>query len=257
MKKNTNAIVTIDNNMNPSFILRNTDISKKSPKVTLIANTHRTVIRVAPLSKQNKRLTPKIKWRLVQEHFPLGVLLCENTHYFDGCVITGVNEDVFLMVALPQDISQAITNMALEEWGSIHRINNLETMEDLLFRHFSHLAKNQKRKPTRFNSQKRVGSCSEDVISGVLPQWIIFPQDDGYKVLYMDKGLPCGAYYISNREGFREAELNRVWEIAAAHNILVMGCDETDALWIKEFIQGRDHSTTILTGIKYPSIIGL
>ena len=234
MGKKTYVIATVDNDAKPSFV-DNQDRSTKKP-ITLLTNTHRAIIRIAKLTKQEKRLTSKIKWRLVQENFPLGILLNENTHYFDGCIFTNATgERIFLMVALPKNISQAITDMALEEWGSIHRITHLGTLEDLLFRQYTQLEKNHEKETPH-------------------AQWIVFPQDEGFRILHINNGLPGGAYYISNREGFREAELARVWEIASTQSAVMLDCDEVDIGWIKESLP---YLTTIETGIKYPSIIGL
>ncbi|MCL2362203.1 MAG: hypothetical protein FWC73_10375 [Defluviitaleaceae bacterium] len=225
------AIVSVDNDFKVSFA--EDSLPKKVSGVTLVADTHRAIVRVVKLTKADKKLTPKIKWRLVQENFPLGILLSEETHYFDGRVFTnGEGEHCFLMVALPKNISQAIADIAVEKFESIHKISRLDTIEHLMFAYYA-------RKTEKPHAQ-----------------WIIYPQDEGFRILHMEAGMPCGAYYMSNRVDMREAELGRVWEVAVPDNVVILRRESfADGLWIEEFVQSRGDA--IITCEAIPNLTAI
>lgn len=266
MKKNICAEVTLCDELKPIFTA---PVLGKASNVMLIANTHRTIIRVAELSKRERWLTPKIKWRLVQENFPLGNLINENTHIFDGSMFANnAGKTCFLMAAFPKAASDAVAEMGVEKWGSIHRLRRLDTMEHMLFRHYARLVNKAKGENGRRTKTPE-------------PLWVIFPQGLGFKILHIEDGLPNSVHYISNQPRLCEIELSRVWEEVMPSRVIKLlrggacgtkdsesvhdsGCKgvcasdsmdaddecgrnckyagdiyDSDGLWIDEFIRGR------------------
>ena len=171
---------------------------KKPRQVTLVVNTHRTVIRAHELTGRDNRLTPTVKWRLVQENFPLGPLMNEDTHIFDGSVFeNSTGGRYFVMMALPKAIAEPIGEMGMEKWGSSYKLARLDTIEHVLFRHY---APNEKTHAL----------------------WVVFPQSNGFRVLHMSDGVPRGGYSISNHPELREEELARVWEAATPEEVVLL-----------------------------------
>jgi len=174
----------------------------KGSHVVLVANSNKVVIRVTELSKRDRRLSPAVKWRLVQENFPIGTLLNADTHIFDGSVFkNSAGQVCFMMAALPKAIAEPIGEMA-EKWIKPHKLMRLDTIEHMMFRQFAHKAA-LSREPTG-------------------PQWLIFRQSQGFRILQLSNGLPQGAYYISDNPEFRAAELERVWKVAAPENGVIL-----------------------------------
>ena len=246
------TIVTVNEDLVPSFNqpdftsatmaqksdFRSANKSKKVSQVCLIANTHKTIIRIAKLTKHDRFLNPKSKWRFVQENFPLGMLLNETTHIFDGTIFANKEgKRCFLMAAFPKALSDAVAEKGIKNWGSIHKIQRLDTIEHMMFRHYS-----------------RIVSITRDangrLIKSPLPQWVIFPQDEGYRVLALDEGLPQSTYRISNHPNLREAELQRAFDANAPAIIVILtfnNDDKADGLkpgissWIEVFARSRGN----------------
>jgi len=220
-------------------------LPSKAARVTLVVNTHRAVIRVAELTGRDRRLSPAVKWRLVQENFPVGALLNAETHIFDGSVFNdSTGRQRFMMVALPKAIAEPIGAMAEERWGSVHRLMRLDTIEHMIFRYF-----------TCVNIQKE----------NPLPLWVVFPQGMGFRILCLENGLPMMVHYISNHPELRLAELDRAWEVASperavilirekdvesdakSNNAIMPGADaasrlddaKNQSLWLQNFARGR------------------
>jgi len=211
MKKNIYAEVVIEDG---KVIINEDTDTNKVRSVTLIANSHRCIVRTAKLISK-ERLTPKTQWRLVQDHFPMGNLLNENTHIFDGSLFENISgEQCFLMVAIPKDISQAITEEAKVKWYSVYKFKALDTIEHILFRHYTNL--------------KNKNPISE---------WIIFPQDAGFRVLVLEDGLPISAHYISNHPEYRESELERAWD--TVKKVIILTRPFSDSTWIEQFMRSR------------------
>ena len=233
-KKMIYAEVTVNEDFEPLII----NISQnKGSRVALIANTHRVVVRVADLSGHSKRLTPRIQWQLVQESFPMGPAMNENTHIFDGGVFTNSdNRRCFMMVALPKAIAEPIVELGIEKWGSVHKLERLDTVEHVLFRYYTNAAK----KPAG-KSSTEIDTDNETPMS----QWVVLPQDMGHKVLYMEDGLPHSAHYISSHPELREAELDRVWHAAVPSHVTILArtsddeATDSDSSWLREFVKGR------------------
>lgn len=223
-------------------------------KVTLIANTHRAIIRVAEMPARSKRLSTADKWRMVEENFPLGPTLNADTHIFDGSIFeNNAGKRCFMMVAIPKAIAEPIGEMAVEKWGSEHKLARLDTIEHMLFRHVGREAINMRSKTKETPA----------------PVWVVFPQGIGFRILHIIDGLPKGAYYISDHPDLRGAELERAWESATpSHAVFISripgtemdtgvpanaeeavaadiaaGLRDSDdggsGLWIFEFMQGR------------------
>ena len=236
MGKMIYAEVTANENFEPAI----TQVSKvNGSRVALIANTHRAIVRVADLTVQDKRLTAATQWRLVQENFPMGPQLNENTHIFDGGVFTNATKrSCFLMIAIPKAIAEPIAEIAVERWGSVHKLKRLDTIEHILFRYYTNAAKKASNK-----------AQLDTDIENHKAQWIIFPQDLGYRILFMNDGLPHGAHYISNHPDLRAAELDRAWNTATPSHVTIlsrMSDDEeaavSDDQWLHEFLKGKGVS---------------
>jgi len=238
-KKMTYAEVIVDDCLKPAIANLDEIKGKKLP-VVLVANTHRVVIRIAELSGRDKRLSPMIQWRLVQDNYPLGPLLNEETHIFDGSVFeNSTGRCCFMMAALPKAVAESVGEMGTEHWGSANKLVRLETIEHLLFRRYADAAS--------------IVSNDEESIAN---KWIVFSQDDGFRILHIDDGLPQGAYYISNHPEMRMGELDQVWDAAKPSYVTILtrlpnkgedddSLDTPDPkewskyLWIWEFIQGK------------------
>ena len=224
-KKLTYAEIGIDDEHNASILSTSTD----APRASLIANTHRTIIRVAELTKRDMWLREKNKWRLVQENFPLGRQLNETTHIFDGSLFTNNSgKRSFLMAALPLRVSESIFELSLEKWGSIHKIEGLETIEHMLFRHYA----------------KQANSARDDngkQIKNPKPMWVIFPQGKGFRLLVLDDGLPKSALCISSVPRTRLHELKRYWAGAETNNVTILfrkGEKKKNA-WLQAFFKKK------------------
>lgn len=210
--------------------------------VTLVANTHRVAVRVAQLTGSDRKLSPVVKWRLVQENFPIGALMNGETHVFDGSVFKdATGRQCFMMVALPKTIAESIGAMAEEKWGSVHRLARLDTMEHMLFRHFA-VAPVRKR-PNVADLKQNDNSMLSPVEETPLSLWVIFPQDTGFRVLCINHGLPQGAYSVSNHPELREAELGRAWEADTPGHVIIHTRKSEDTNWIQEQLQGRGATT--------------
>ena len=218
------AEVTVCDGLTPTITTHDTG---KAFKVALITNTNKAIVRIAGLG--DRRLNPKTKWRLVQDNFPLGNLLNENTHIFDGCLFkNNVGKRCFLMAALPKAVSEAIAEAGIAKWGRVNKLQRLDTLENLLFRHYTKLANKAKDE-----NGKRIKTPK--------PQWVIFPQGMGFKILFINEGLPHSVHYISNHPQFREWELGRVWDAAAPESGVILSREEgsSDCFWIEAFIKDK------------------
>jgi len=200
--------------------------------VMLVANTHRVAIRVAELAGRDRRLSPAIKWRLVEENFPIGELFNGDTHVFDGSVFKdGKGRQCFLMMAMPKIIAEAIGAIAEEKWGNVHRLERLDTVEHMLFRQYCHI---------------KAGQTKENP----LPYWIVFPQGLGFRILHIYEGLPHGVYSVSDHTELREAELEQAWVAAEPTRVVLMTrardsedgamiLPDSGAQWIYDFVQSK------------------
>ena len=203
---------------------------KKPRRVTLVVNTCRTVIRVQELVGRDNRLTPAVKWRLVQENFPLGPLMNEDTHIFDGSVFeNSAGGRYFMMAALPKAIAEPIGEMGVEKWGSPHRLARLDTIEHVLFRHYAGKA------PGLGEGRDIPGEINEKTHA----LWVVFPQSDGFRVLHMSDGVPQGGYSISNHPELREAELSRVLGAATPEQVVLLTREKE-----KSAVPPEDSGTT-------------
>lgn len=169
----------------------------KSRAVVLLANTSKATIRVVDMPKSEKiKPTSSIKniikqitntpdrWELVKSAFPIGEKMNENTHIFDGTMVTNENGDLrFYMTALPVNITEEISQVGIEMFGKLHKLISLDTVEHILFRYFS--------------------SVGNDAL------WVIFPQEDGFRILYLTDGMPRAAWHVNNAVEFREGEILR------------------------------------------------
>jgi len=256
MKKKIYVVVNVDDELNPSFVMQNPDFpSAKIKNMTLVVSTHKTIIRVAKLIGIETSLTPKHKWDLVQENFPFGELFNENTHIFDGCVYqNNFGEHYFFMAALPKSISYAIADAAVEKWGSIHKISRLETIEHILFAHY--VARIQKTmdedsKKTRTARSMFLRQTSQNHMrwsSDDQNQWIVYPQDTGFRTLCIKNGVPHSAYYTSNHEDLRESELDRLCEIASPSSVVLLrhASHDVNYLWMEDYLANRRNVNFVI-----------
>lgn len=226
------AEITIDNNLTPTITPVATN-EKFASRVGLVANTHRTIIRTKELTSRRPWLTSKTKWQLVKDSFPLGLLLSGDTHIFDGTVIqNNQGNRCFLMVAFPKAISESVAELAVEKWGSVHKIHHLDAVEHMLFKHFA-----------------RRASAARDANNQPIqkPQWIVFPQGLGFRILFLENGLPVSAYRVSNQLGLREDELRRVMDVALPEDIVMLSRKPndtsneiySDGAWMEAILQSR------------------
>ena len=176
MRRKTTYIEVTETDMN---ILQHDIFDDPFSRIVLVANTRKTIIRVADIPPPAPDAAAK--WELVRQNFPLGSKMNERTYVFDGSMFSSEGNSRFFMAALPMHTADVIARLA----PSIHRIKRLETIEHILFRHYA---------PTTLDS-----FC------------LALLQGDGLRILHMAHGLPCGAYSISNISPLREAEAERTW----------------------------------------------
>jgi len=179
-----------------SFILPLDENVKKIKSAVLVANVSCTGVRIVDVFVREKpatakewvldrfkRKTPK-HWDMVKSAFPIGVKMNEKTHIFDGSMfVNKAGLRRFFIAALSVDASAEIAEVGMALTGGEHRIKRLETVEHLLFRYYA----------PRFTE----------------PFWVIFPQSEGFRILFLNEGLPCASWYMSNNPEYREDEISR------------------------------------------------
>ena len=160
-------------------------ISFKGKKLVLVANCKKTIVRVADVHEfDHKRgffrskISDSDAWEVIKSVFPFGPSINEETHLFDVCIY---GEKKYVCFGLPADVCEKFAEIGVELTGSIHRVSRLETIENMIF------AKH----------------CNESKV-------LIFPQDDGFKVLIVRDGLPENVFFISNHPERRDAEFERI-----------------------------------------------
>ena len=162
----------------------------------LVANVRQAIIRVVDIAYKSaqgkwglqlqriKRRESLSRWDLVQSAFPIGDKMNEHTHIFDGAVFTNKNGMMrYFMTALPMDVADEIAETGVKLFGSPHRLKCLDTVENILFRHY--------------------------MKHGTEAFWVVFPQGDGLRILFLTDGLPRTTWYVSNTPQFREDEIVR------------------------------------------------
>ena len=154
-------------------------------KLVLAANSKKTIIRVVDANDFShkrgyfgKKITDGDAWEVVKSVFPFGPSINEDTHLFD---ISLYGDNKYVCFGLPIDLCEKYAQIGKELTGSLHRVIRLETIENLIF-------------AWHMNN------------SGI----VVFPQDDGLRVLTVEEGLPKNAFFISNHPDRREAELERI-----------------------------------------------
>jgi len=183
-KKTASFMLPLDKNM------------KKIKPAVLVANISRTGARVVniPIREKPKtsrewildkfkRKTPK-QWDMVKSVFPIGAKMNEKTHIFDGSMFSnkaGLRR--FFIAAMPVDVSDEIAEIGMTLTGNMHRIKRLETAEHLIFRHYA--------------------------MQFMEPFWVVFPQDEGFRILFLNEGLPCASWHMGNNPEYREEEISR------------------------------------------------
>jgi len=180
-----------------SFVLpleENTTYNGKSG--VLIANVRQTAIRIVDITckpaqgkwglllQRTRKMEPISQWDLVKSVFPIGDKMNENTHIFDGSVFTNKDGTMrYFMTALPMNVADEIAEAGVKLFGGPYRLKCLDTVENILFHQYAK--------------------------HGTEALWVIFPQDDGLRVLFLTDGLPRAAWYVSNNPQFREDEVLR------------------------------------------------
>ena len=160
-------------------------ISFKGIKLVLVANCKKTIIRVADVHEFNhkrvffhSKISDGDAWEVIKSVFPIGPSINEETHLFDVCLF---GDKKYVCFGLPVGVCERFAEIGVELAGSIHRVSRLETIENLMFAEHSNDCK-----------------------------IVIFPQDDGFRVLAVRSGLPEDVFFISNHPDRREAELERI-----------------------------------------------
>jgi hypothetical protein len=175
-------------------------------KIILVANTHKTILRIADCDASQKD-----RWQIIKDNFPIGEKMNENTHVFDGIFFMNANgQSRFFMTALPVVICEEFVEIGVGITGSVHRINRLDTSEHIIFRKYVH-------------------SCGNGEAV-----FVIFPHnDDSLRVLYITNGLPGAAHCISNDSAHRENEFLRFYETCDARRAILLTREGIDYEWLK------------------------
>lgn len=209
--------------------------AKALPSSVLVANTRQVAIRVADISNRHEMSDSAIslpqklwqmrmnipglnglgdaeKWALVKSVFPICDIMNEKTHIFDGTVFTNKEgASRFLITALPIKEAEKIGDIGVNLLGNVHRIKRLDTVEHFIFCHYA---------------QKTTEALM-----------VVFPQENGVRVLFLADGMPRSARNVSNDPEFRTAELLNYWqsnETITPKKAIVLN-DGLDLEWLYEF----------------------
>ena len=169
-----------------------------------VADTLRTVIRMVQLPASGKGLTAKEKWELVKGAFPIGELMNETTHLFDGYK-WGTQ---FFIAALPVGIADVMARFCALLIGGAWKMKRLEAIEHLLFRRLVKEAN----KPH---------------------QWFLFPQQDSLRVLTTSKGLPQTAVSLPTLDEIKNEALFRLWQTQAPEKVTILSRPDWTQIWDK------------------------
>ena len=172
------------------------------------ANTPRTVIRITPLPEASKRLTAKDKWELVTGAFPIGDLMNEKTHIFDGYIL-GTQ---FFMAALPMDIADTMAQFCASLIGGAWKIKRMEATEHLLFRYI--IKKESKPDEGR--------------------QWFIFPQSgSSLRVLTLTGNQPEAVTTLPTLDEIKDGALHRLWQAETPEKVTLLTRPDWAQEWEK------------------------
>ena len=208
------------------------DIRKKYARssIIIVANTRYLSIRAVdiPTPKLVDKIRPADRWALVEKAYPIGEKMNENTYIFDGTVFTNEGGDsCFFMIALPCEASENMAKNCSLLLGA--NLKCLDSIEHYIFKHFA---------------------------KGDNTLVVVFPQGNGLRVLYIEKGLPKDAWYISNDPMFREDELLlicaglgvREAEITTTQAIILNNNHELD--WVYDFFIHHGTANEIKVELK-------
>jgi hypothetical protein len=206
----------------PSFVkeVRNQIQGFFPPSVILVANTPRTIIRAEILINTKEKLTQKAMWELVKKTFPLGRAINEETHVFDGYVHASGEVSTFFMAALPTGLADMITYFGAALVGNERKLSRLDTVENIMFK--------------RFFVKENNGT-----------KWVIFPQEDGLRVLVQVSGKPLAVYYLPIMPDIREGALLRIMEADAPGLVVLLvrpdfaGFWDGNETWLTEFFKAN------------------
>jgi hypothetical protein len=179
-----------------------------------VANTPRAIIRVEKLAESGKKLTPAAKWEMVSNAFPLGKTVNEGSHIFDGCVYTGEGgKEVFFMAALPLELADSACRFGQKLLGGTRKLSRLETVEHVLFQRLYKQAKKEEGK-----------------------RWVIFPQEDGLRILVLEDGLPHATRSLCTREDIKNGALQRILHADAPVHVSLLTRPDWGKQWFDERI---------------------
>ena len=160
-------------------------INFRGKRLVLAASFKRTLIRVVDASRfGHKRrffqrgLKNSDAWEVINSVFPIGSTINEDTHLFD---ISFFGDTKYVCYGFPACLSEKLAEIGKELTGSVSRVSRLETVENLMF--------------ARQIRESKI---------------LIFPQDDGFRLLAIKNGLPENVFFISNHPERREAEFELI-----------------------------------------------
>jgi len=167
----------------PQAAIRVSDVPK-SEKLVLGPNVTLKEIWQFQKTKTEKHMKKAAdRWAMVTTVYPIGSMMNENTHIFDGTMFTNNDTSRFYMTAFSFDVADEIAKNGVAAFGNASRLKRIDTVEHLMFRHF----------------------CMQ----GTDAFWVVFPQGDGFRILLLTDGLPKAAWHVSNEPRFREGEILR------------------------------------------------
>ena len=170
------------------------DFRKK--KLLVAANFEKTLIRVAPCRK--RRTSSRDAWELLKCVFPFGATINEDSHVFD----VGTFSSKYFLCGLPAGLSELLTKIGVELTGSIHYVVAIESVEHMIYR-------------------QELGDAANKLI--------VFPQENGFRLLFAQGGLPEDVFYVKNHPVRRLDELKNIIDTMGAWEyelkILPFGCE--------------------------------
>ncbi|MCL2373371.1 MAG: hypothetical protein FWC78_08230 [Defluviitaleaceae bacterium] len=190
-------------------------------ELRLVMHSHRTAIRVAELPAEKPK-KPSSEWAIIEENFPLGGKMNENSHVFDGSIFANPSgQQHFLMAALPMEICEAAGKLGEGIFRRKNKIKAIEVIEHLVMRHHA-------------------GQAEEMTL-------IVLPQGDRLRLMQMVNCLPCQVYAINSNPEYRENEFSRIWKAFNENlptKLLVLDSGQ-EWEWLQKFISNEEAEVEV------------
>ena len=177
------------------------DIKKRA--ATLLINSPKIIYRTLHVQKNELKPT----WEQVCDVFPMGDLLNEDTHSFDSKIYTNDTSEIHWIAAVPKQIIEDTLLNALDALGKSSEVIKMEPIECRII----------------------------DLYSNKEDAWLVFPQDENFRIIVIIDSLPSEVRLISKNKELIESQLNRMVVPKEICFIDIPWVDNIDISWIHEF----------------------